>query len=427
MKSLLCAFVLCVAVPAQWVMVVNNTFLGAPNNSSVALLNRANGTLVNRDWIVPAAGTGNWNGNCSAQDAVQVGSQVWVGSSNANCAMPAAIYIYDVAFGGPVPVATFNSARFLTVADVGIDSTQPRGLYWNAALGIVTMSDGNGIHALDTSCNYLGTSLPGNCWGMTLLHTGELVYSVISFGGILRASPNLATSLGTFASSGTTGFWPYELDVNLAGNLVASGFASSGYNVREWSPAGVLIGDPYPGTANLRGMAVLDDGSYLLSRNAFPFDLIRWDGATASTIIADTGPNTPAQATFSGYMMGTLDVPTAPLSLAIGQPGPGSFGLVNGGLLNGVDSFNAFSLEPAPGGPGTGPYLGLYTAFPAQLIAEVLVPPGTLPFHFIAVRPSFQFSVPSGVPPGLTVEMVAFEIVNGAIGRFSPVATTVTF
>jgi hypothetical protein len=189
-----------------------------------------------------------------------------------------------------------------------------------------------------------------------------------------------------------------------------------------------LLGDPYPGTANLRGMSVLDDGSYLLSRNAFPYDLIRWNGMTATTIIADTGPNNPAQNHFGGYMMGTLDIPTAPLSLAIGQPaGSGSFRLDNAGLLPGVDTFNAFSLEPAPGGPGTGPYLGLYTASLPSLIAEVLVPAGTLPFHFIAVRPAFRLNIPSGIPSGLTVEMVAFEIVNGAIGRVSPVATTVTF
>lgn len=429
MKPLTLALLACVAAPAQWVMVVNNTFLSAPNNSSVALLNRSDGSLVNKNWIVPAAGAGNWNGNCSAQDAVQVGSQVWVGSSNSNCSLPAAIYIYDVSFAGPTPVATFNSVRYLTVADVGLASTQPRGLYWNASAGCVYMTDGNGIHLLSPSCNYLGTSLPGNCWGMTLLHTGDVVYSVIGFGGILRANPTLTTSLGTFATSATTGWWPYELDVNLAGNLVASGFATSGYNIREWTNSGAFVGDPYPGTANIRGMAVLDDGSYLCSRNAFPFDLIRWNGTTATTIIADLGPNSPAQNQFGGYMMGTLDVPApAALGLAIGQPaGSGTFRLDNTGLLSGVDTFNAFSLEPAPGGPGSGPYLGLYTAFLPNLIAEVLVPPGTMPFHFIAVRPSFQLNVPSGIPVGLTVEMVAFEIVNGVLGRVSPVATTVTF
>src|SRR5689334_13521166 len=105
----LVAFVAPVAAPAQWVMVVNNTFLGAPNNSSIALLNRSNGSLVNKNWIVPASGAGNWNGNCSAQDVVQVGSQVWIGSSNSNCGIPAAIYLYDVSFAGAVPVATFNS------------------------------------------------------------------------------------------------------------------------------------------------------------------------------------------------------------------------------------------------------------------------------------------------------------------------------
>jgi hypothetical protein len=426
-KSLLALLVLCAIAPAQWVMVVNNTFLAAPNNSSVALVNRSDGSLVNRDWIVPGTGAGNWNGNCSAQDAVQVGSQVWVGSSNSNCAMPAAIYIYDVSFAGAVPVATFNSARFLTVADVGIDSTQPRGLYWNSKASVVYMSDGNGIHLLSQSCNYLGASLPGNAWGMTLLHTGDVVYSVIASGGIRRASPDLATSFGTLVPSGSAGFWPYELDVSLAGNLVASGFAGSGYNIREWGPTGAVIGDPWAGAVNLRGTAVLDDGAWLAARNAYPYHLVRWDGVAATTIIADTGPNNPAQNTFGGYMMGTLDAP-APLLLSIGQPaGSGTFRLATTGLLTGVPTFHAFSLEPAPGGPGTGPYLGLHTAFLNQLIAQVVVPAGTLPFHLVAVRPSFQFNVPSGIPAGLSVEMVAFEVINGSLGRVSPVATTITF
>ncbi len=62
-------------------------------------------------------------------------------------------------------------------------------------------------------------------------------------------------------------------------------------------------------------------------------------------------------------MMGTLDVP-APLGLTIGQPaGAGTFRVDTIGLLDGRETFHAFSLEPAPGGPGTGPYLGLHTAF----------------------------------------------------------------
>ena len=66
---------------------------------------------MNKNWIVPATGAGNWNGNCSAQDAVQVGSQIWIGSSNSNCAMPAAIYIYDVSFAGAAPGRDVQHAR----------------------------------------------------------------------------------------------------------------------------------------------------------------------------------------------------------------------------------------------------------------------------------------------------------------------------
>ena len=85
-------------------------------------------------------------------------------------------------------------------------------------------------------------------------------------------------------------------------------------------------------------------------------DVSQWDGSTATHVIVDSGPNSPAQNTFGGYMMGTLDVPPSTLNLTIGQPnGPGTFRLENSGLIQGSDSFNAVSLEPAPSGPGTGP------------------------------------------------------------------------
>jgi hypothetical protein len=54
------------------------------------------------------------------------------------------------------------------------------------------------------------------------------------------------------------------------------------------------------------------------------------------------------------------------------------------------------------------------------------MPRGALPFHFVPVRPTFRFDIPSGVPPGLTVEMVALEVVSGAFGRVSSVATLTT-
>jgi hypothetical protein len=174
-------------------------------------------------------------------------------------------------------------------------------------------------------------------------------------------------------------------------------------------------------------MAVLENGTYLLSRNAHPFDLVVWNGAASITIIADTGSGSAAQNTFGGYMMGTLDAP-APISLAIGQPGgSGTFRVSTSGLLTGTDSFHVMSLEPAPGGPGSGPYLGLHTAFPANLIAQVALPRGALPFHFTAVRPTFSFQIAAGVPPGLTVEMIALEVTGGTLGRVSPVATVTTF
>jgi hypothetical protein len=76
----------------------------------------------------------------------------------------------------------------------------------------------------------------------------------------------------------------------------------------------------------------------------------------------------------------------------------------------------------APGGVGTGPYLGLWTANVNNLIAQAFVTIGTLPFRFFAPGPTLVYGPLGGAPIGLTVEVVAFEFTGVAIGRVSPVA-----
>ncbi|HYC76679.1 MAG TPA: hypothetical protein VEI02_03525 [Planctomycetota bacterium] len=117
-----------------------------------------------------------------------------------------------------------------------------------------------------------------------------------------------------------------------------------------------------------------------------------------------------------------------PLSIAMSQPlGPGTFRLTNQGRTVGAESFNVLSLEPAPNGLGSGPYLGLHASSTAPLLFQVQAPLGTVPFHFTAGADEFLFEIACAVPAGLVVEAVAFDILPGGAGfAVSPTAALVT-
>lgn len=68
------------------------------------------------------------------------------------------------------------------------------------------------------------------------------------------------------------------------------------------------------------------------------------------------------------------------------------------------------SFEPAPGGPGSGPYLGLYATNPVSLFAPLFQPLGT-PLHFIATTPTTTIG-PFPAPPAGTV-------IEGGAGAFN--------
>lgn len=75
-----------------------------------------------------------------------------------------------------------------------------------------------------------------------------------------------------------------------------------------------------------------------------------------------------------------------PSVLAVQPAGPGTGALIlNAGLTPGGEVFNVFGL-PGPGAPGTGPFAGLFGP-PSFLLPQILAPPGTPPFHFIASGP----------------------------------------
>jgi hypothetical protein len=113
--------------------------------------------------------------------------------------------------------------------------------------------------------------------------------------------------------------------------------------------------------------------------------------------------------------------------VSMSQPGGAGSGLIlmETGLLAGHEYFTAGTLdEPCPGGVGTGPYLGLCTADVSGLIAQVLSPLGTPPFHYLAPACSLTFG-PVGLPPGIVLQVICFDLTGGVLGAVSPVSSYV--
>jgi hypothetical protein len=124
-----------------------------------------------------------------------------------------------------------------------------------------------------------------------------------------------------------------------------------------------------------------------------------------------------AQVTF------TVTVVASNLTLSLAQPaGPGTGVVINaGGQVPGEEMFLVFSFEPAPGGLGSGPYLGLWASSLSLLLAQIELPLGSPPFHYLATATTETFG-PFGAPPGLHVECVAIGLAAGVLHGVSAVA-----
>ncbi len=85
--------------------------------------------------------------------------------------------------------------------------------------------------------------------------------------------------------------------------------------------------------------------------------------------------------------------------------------------------FNVFSLDPCPGGPGSGSIGGLCVTTLGNLLFilnQVAQPLGTPLFHFEAAS-SYVSWGPLPAPP-LAVQAICFDFTGGVLGPISPVA-----
>ena len=107
--------------------------------------------------------------------------------------------------------------------------------------------------------------------------------------------------------------------------------------------------------------------------------------------------------------------------------GPGTpLTLSNYNLTIGNQYHSIFSLDLCPGGPGSGPYLGMcLTTMPNYffILDQLQAPLGTPLFHFTA-QDSYAIWGPYQIPP-MTVDGIVFDFTGAVIGSVSPVTRIV--
>lgn len=112
---------------------------------------------------------------------------------------------------------------------------------------------------------------------------------------------------------------------------------------------------------------------------------------------------------------------TASLAMEVAQPGgPGTpFRFINTNLTPGRTYFNIFSTDLCAAGPGTGPatFFGLCSNNIGFVVTQLMLPSGTVPYHFLATESHHSFG-PSVITP-VTVDAICFDATGGILGTTS--------
>jgi hypothetical protein len=199
----------------------------------------------------------------------------------------------------------------------------------------------------------------------------------------------------------------YNGELYVGGDFPSVGFPTipanhiARWNGSSWAPCGSGLN-----TGVFMDMAVFDDGT---GEALFVADALNLAGAVPVSGVAR-------------WTCGASNNPILSVSQPAGTPGSPLL-VVNTGLVPGRQYYNVFSVTPAPGGPGTGPWLGLHAPDPWFLFWQVGLPVGAAPFHFVASATSASFG-PYTLPPTVA-EGVCFDYTNGVLGQVSPVGTYV--
>jgi hypothetical protein len=233
------------------------------------------------------------------------------------------------------------------------------------------------------------SSVTGVCWNYTWANGMGLLRLIDAGGG----GPDLKVLASIVVTPGVNDGWQ-RLRLNVAGDVIEANF-------------GGIYGVPGSGTRVLALTGTTGVGSIYV-------------GYRECVLV--NNPN------IRGPVIDQLTIVpgTVPFSAFLTQPaGSGSVQLDNRGLVPGNETWNIVSLEPCPGGSGTGPYLGLCASDFNSLLDQFLLPAGTLPFHFFPAAPNFSFGPLLGLPVGLPIDVVTFDVVGGNFNNIAAVASIV--
>lgn len=153
-------------------------------------------------------------------------------------------------------------------------------------------------------------------------------------------------------------------------------------------------------------------------------------GETAPSYLMSAGCGTPTPTPYAAIGFPTvnliLDVhwnqtgltPPPAVTFNLGTPnattGETPFTVVNDQLTPGNEYFNFYSFSLCPGGPGTGPYLGMCYPNFNDLVTQFQTPLGIFPLHWIADNcrmesPEYSF------PTGLAFEVICVDLTGGQL------------
>lgn len=290
------------------------------------------------------------------------------------------------AVGGGLGGGSFG--RCFAVHDAGNGPTlHVGGLFTQPAVSICRFVAGNWVGLVGQPTQWIGSLQSYDDGAGASLFAGSL-----NAFGVERWDGTGWSPVGSFAGNVTD---LIVADMGTGTRLVASNLGTiQSWNGTDWTtPPGVGSSFGY-----VYDLETHDDGTGAALYAAGTFYSI---GATAASRIARWRRPYPV-----------------PLCFQPGGAGSAVF-LANRGLVPGHAYQNVVSDVLCPGGPNTGPWLGLCAGDPGFLFAQVALPLGAVPFHHQATALSAVFG-PFPLPPGLTFELVCFDRTGDVLGCAGP-------
>jgi trimeric autotransporter adhesin len=403
--------------------------LGAGMNNGVTALTIYNGDVVAGGHFSYANGVqvnyvARWNGSSWAPLGTGIGGMV----GSATYALTE--YNGELIAGGLFSTAGTGSASH--IARWNGSTWQPLGTWVNGYTGMnsyvyaLTVYNGELIAGgqFSTAGGVPANGIArwnGASWQPLGSGMNSVVFSLTVYNGQLIAGGGFTTAGGVPASriaAWNGSVWqPLGTGINSEtdsltvhdGELIAGGlFTTAGgvpansiarWNGSSWQPMGTGMGGPSVFHVNtltpFRG-ALFAGGSFSTAGGIVSPSLARW---------------------------------SSPLPLlAVAQPSGAGTGVQvsNRWLIPGHEYYDLVSLDLCAGGPGTGPYGGLCFVDPSQLLAQLTLPIGSVPFHFVATAPDATFG-PYALPAGLVFEAISVDVTGGVVGCVSPVTAYTVF